>query len=58
MDSLQAYFKMQNVLVDDRRIWVDLYVSVHIQFWLWLMRYFSSQLAIRIKIEHILVKQP
>ena len=22
----QAYFKMQNVLVDDRRIWVDLYV--------------------------------
>lgn len=20
----QAYFKMQNVLVDDRRIWVDL----------------------------------
>lgn len=24
--SIQAYFKMQNVLVDDRRIWVDLYV--------------------------------
>ena len=24
--SSQAYFKMQNVLVDDRRIWVDLYV--------------------------------
>ena len=24
--SNQAYFKMQNVLVDDRRIWVDLYV--------------------------------
>ena len=24
---LKAYFKMQNVLVDDRRIWVDLYVS-------------------------------
>lgn len=24
---VQAYFKMQNVLVDDRRIWVDLYVS-------------------------------
>ena len=23
---IQAYFKMQNVLVDDRRIWVDLYV--------------------------------
>jgi hypothetical protein len=23
----QAYFKMQNVLVDDRRIWVDLYVQ-------------------------------
>ncbi len=23
----KAYFKMQNVLVDDRRIWVDLYVS-------------------------------
>jgi peptidyl-prolyl cis-trans isomerase-like 4 len=22
----QAYFKMQNVLIDDRRIWVDLYV--------------------------------
>jgi peptidyl-prolyl cis-trans isomerase-like 4 len=22
----KAYFKMQNVLVDDRRIWVDLYV--------------------------------
>ena len=21
----KAYFKMQNVLVDDRRIWVDLY---------------------------------
>lgn len=25
-DAEQAYFKMQNVLVDDRRIWVDLYV--------------------------------
>lgn len=25
-DSVQAYFKMQNVLVDDRRIWVDLCV--------------------------------
>lgn len=24
--SSQAYFKMQNVLVDDRRIWVDLCV--------------------------------
>lgn len=24
---LQAYFKMQNVLVDDRRIWVDLYAQ-------------------------------
>jgi peptidyl-prolyl cis-trans isomerase-like 4 len=24
---IQAYFKMQNVLVDDRRIWVDLYVQ-------------------------------
>lgn len=23
---LEAYFKMQNVLVDDRRIWVDLSV--------------------------------
>ena len=23
----KAYFKMQNVLVDDRRIWVDLYVQ-------------------------------
>ena len=22
----QGYFKMQNVLVDDRRIWVDLWV--------------------------------
>jgi hypothetical protein len=22
----QAYFKMQNVLIDDRRIWVDLCV--------------------------------
>jgi peptidyl-prolyl cis-trans isomerase-like 4 len=26
-DAEQAYFKMQNVLVDDRRIWVDLYVD-------------------------------
>ncbi|KAF9651195.1 cyclophilin-like protein [Thelephora ganbajun] len=26
-DAEQAYFKMQNVLVDDRRIWVDLWVS-------------------------------
>ncbi|KAJ7632333.1 cyclophilin-like domain-containing protein [Roridomyces roridus] len=26
-DAEQAYFKMQNVLVDDRRIWVDLYLS-------------------------------
>ncbi|KZP00319.1 cyclophilin-like protein [Calocera viscosa TUFC12733] len=25
-DAEQAYFKMQNVLVDDRRIWVDLWV--------------------------------
>lgn len=25
--NLQAYFKMQNVLVDDRRIWVDLSVT-------------------------------
>ncbi len=25
----QAYFKMQNVLVDDRRIWVDLLVANH-----------------------------
>lgn len=24
----QAYFKMQNVLVDDRRIWVDLFVQI------------------------------
>jgi len=24
----KAYFKMQNVLVDDRRIWVDLYVQL------------------------------
>ena len=24
--QMQAYFKMQNVLIDDRRIWVDLYV--------------------------------
>lgn len=31
MDSCQAYFKMQNVLIDDRRIWVDLCVSIHIQ---------------------------
>ncbi len=27
-DAEQAYFKMQNVLVDDRRIWVDLWVSI------------------------------
>ena len=27
----KAYFKMQNVLVDDRRIWVDLYVQFLIQ---------------------------
>jgi peptidyl-prolyl cis-trans isomerase-like 4 len=27
-DAEQAYFKMQNVLVDDRRIWVDLWVYV------------------------------
>jgi peptidyl-prolyl cis-trans isomerase-like 4 len=26
-DAEQAYFKMQNVLVDDRRIWVDLWVT-------------------------------
>ena len=26
-DSNQAYFKMQNVLIDERRIWVDLWVS-------------------------------
>ncbi len=28
----KAYFKMQNVLVDDRRIWVDLYVSLIILY--------------------------
>ena len=27
-DAEQGYFKMQNVLVDDRRIWVDLYVTL------------------------------
>jgi peptidyl-prolyl cis-trans isomerase-like 4 len=29
-DAEQAYFKMQNVLVDDRRIWVDLWVLIQI----------------------------
>lgn len=29
---MQAYFKMQNVLVDDRRIWVDLCVSQYVLF--------------------------
>ena len=28
----QAYFKMQNVLVDDRRIWVDLYVQLTVVY--------------------------
>lgn len=31
--TAQAYFKMQNVLVDDRRIWVDLYVVLIIFSW-------------------------
>jgi peptidyl-prolyl cis-trans isomerase-like 4 len=30
-DAEQAYFRMQNVLIDDRRIWVDLCVSYNRQ---------------------------
>jgi hypothetical protein len=44
---------MQNVLVDDRRIWVDLYEIISIAL---LLTHIVSKLTIRCPIQYVLVK--